>query len=383
LKFRRFLARHVRGSRLLSIRGARGARQRTLSLLRDRPLGPYRGPLEEHVLVVVEEGIVKFERDGQSLVAETSDALLIGRGEAGRLTFFPDRDSGGLTVEITTFDERSIGKKLRTDAALESAALMGERDVPGAFHFRRFYPLIPKGLPLPVHRFHSAIAIALHQYGSELPEFFREHFYRARWDLLVFLERFATCSEGAKRAAREYNGGEKQLRRDCLLNIGRNPAAILRRRRCELAYAWLRSGNKIEDVAKVLGFSSNWDFECEFAGVLKMRCRDVEKMPLLQHAEPEELVNALTPFWWEERELVIGQIPQAQVFGSIMDPAMEDRCIAHERHLQAYREQNRQKRAEVTEELREKAADFFAMKSTGAEIIVPIFKSAINLAQAA
>lgn len=31
------------------------------------------------------------------------------------------------------------------------------------------------------------------------------------------------------------------------------------------------------------------------------------------------------------------------------------------------------RRAKAAEELREKAADFFAMKSTGAEIIVPIF----------
>ena len=53
--------------------------------------------------------------------------------------------------------------RLRGQAALESAALMGERDVPSAFHFRRFYPLIPDGLPLLVHRFHSTIAIALHK----------------------------------------------------------------------------------------------------------------------------------------------------------------------------------------------------------------------------
>jgi hypothetical protein len=31
------------------------------------------------------------------------------------------------------------------------------------------------------------------------------------------------------------------------------------------------------------------------------------------------------------------------------------------------------RRAKAADELREKAADFFAMKSTGAEIIVPIF----------
>lgn len=33
----------------------------------------------------------------------------------------------------------------------------------------------------------------------------------------------------------------------------------------------------------------------------------------------------------------------------------------------------RAKRARIADELRAKAADFFAMKSTGAEIIVPIF----------
>jgi len=58
-----------------------------------------------------------------------------------------------------------------------------------------------------------------------------------------------------------------------------------------------------------------------------------------------------------------------------MDEASEERSIAHEPDLQKEREHHRQRRAEFTAGLFEKAEPFFVMKSTGAEIIVTIFQS--------
>lgn len=177
-------------------------------------------------------------------------------------------------------------------------------------------------------------------------------------------------------AARKYEGGEKQLRRDCLFYIGTNLEAILARRRCELAFSWLRCGHTIEDVAKELGFSTTQDFECAFVGTMKKRCQDVQALTPLTQVEPEDLVDALTPFWWKGRELAVENIPSRRMYPStMMSEAEEDAFVAANPEGHERREHKRRERTKITEELREKAADFFAMKSTGAEVIVPIFNS--------
>ena len=83
-----------------------------------------------------------------------------------------------------------------------------------------------------------------------------------------------------------------------------------RRRRCELATAWLRCGHSIEAVAKALGYSSQWEFETAYSGRMRRRCADVQKMPPLASLEPEELAAALRPSWWPARGPSRVRIPQ-------------------------------------------------------------------------
>jgi AraC-like DNA-binding protein len=384
VKFRRFLARHFPGFRLLPMSGVPGARQRVLMQIRDRPVAPYCGPFEEHVLLLVREGTITFEWDGRFLTADSSDALLIGRGESGRLTFHIDPDTSGITVEIMTFDERAIARSLRHAAGLESLVLLKEPNSTTALCFRGLDRRIPSNLPLPSHRFHAAISTVFSQYSVGLFAFLRDHFYEHRWKLCLLLEGLVTFPEALKDAAVQYAGGSAKLRRDCLLYIGVKPEVFLTRRHCELASAWLRCGHSIEEVAKALGFSSKWEFECVFAGSMKKRCADVQKLPPLDDVQPEQLVEAIQPFWWNGRKLTMAEIPQERMFPpSIMNQALEDRIVANEPDMQTLREQNRQERTELIGELRTKAVDFFAMKSTGTNLIVPIFKPSQDTAKAA
>ena len=183
--------------------------------------------------------------------------------------------------------------------------------------------------------------------------------------MAIYLEsEFVIPFEGAKHAGLKYAGGPDQLRRDCLLYMGASPERILARRRAELATAWLRCENSVDDVGKALGFASRWEFECFYAGMKHRPCRDVQKLMPLSKAEPEELISAMRPFWWPgDRKLSI-EIPPAN------DPYTNPRGAEDDEPIVG----DGPGRAEMTKQWRMKAEDFCAMKSTGAELIVPIFE---------
>ena len=367
MKFRRYVTRCASGSGFRSLSGLVGARQNLLTQYSDRRFRPYEGPFSEHVMMLVREGSVVFDHDDFHFEARAGDALLIGRGDAGRLSFGRCPVNEGLVVEVLTFDERSIAKALRNNEGWETLALWEQGEARNAFALPGFHnraPKDPKYQHPGSHRLHAAINVLLEQYRAGLGGFLRENFYLPRWRLCIFLEQFVIPFQGAKDAGLKYAGGPNQLRNDCLLYLGAKPERILARRRAELATAWLRCENSIDDVAKALGFPSRWEFECFYAGMKHQRCRDVQKLTPLSKAEPEELISAIRPCWWAgDRKLSI-EIPPAK------DPYTNPRCEKDDEPIAG----DGPGRAELTKELRTKAEDFCAMKSTGAKMIVPIFE---------
>lgn len=240
----------------------------------------------------------------------------------------------------------------------------------------------------------------LQQYRRGLPQFLRDHFYLQRWTLFALLESKVLLPDGVAHLAAEYRGGAKQLRKDCLVYLGAKPESIIARRRCELATAWLRCGHSIEAVGQALGYSSQWEFETAYSGRMRRRCADVQKMPPLASLELEELAAALRPSWWpawgpsrvaipqEECALGISADEWARIRRECAaaeprkDAGAGDAAVTNDSEVGGVGSTNDDpqaaddlaaRRAKAAEELREKAADFFAMKSTGAEIIVPIF----------
>jgi hypothetical protein len=238
------------------------------------------------------------------------------------------------------------------------------------------------------------------QYRPGLPEFLRSAFYRPRWQMFMILEKFVRQADGAVKLAAEYPGGMKQLRRNCRLYLAEVPETVLAKRRCDLATAWLRCGHSIEAVGKALGYSSQWEFETAYSGRTRRRCADVQKMPPLASLELEELLAVLRPSWWPARGPSRVRIPQEDFAPGISADEwarIRRECAAAELRKDAgagdadvtggseaggvestnddpqTADDLPARRAKAAAELREKAADFFAMKSTGAEIIVPIF----------
>ncbi len=377
MKFRRFLARHVPGFQFKSISDAPGARGGRLVDASSDPLPPYEGPYDQHVLMLVMEGVIVFERQGTYCEARAGDALLIARGEEGRLAIHPGPESHRVIVDVMVFDERSMARVLRSYAVWESLAVNEWEEPATALRFRGFGVPELTGLDLPLNSFIPALTQLLRQVRMGLPGFLREHFYLRRWQLCIFLEDFVTMIDGAYEAGEAYPHGADQFRIDCLLYLGARPETVLTKRRCELASAWLRCHHSIEDVAQALGYESQWEFECAFSGVTKTRCRDLQELTPLPEVNVDDLCAAIRPFWWESRVLSIDEPPPERLFSdALMSEAEEESMHRAEPEFHAARERNRQARLQATEELRALAADFFAMRCTGARLIVPIFELA-------
>jgi len=376
MSFRRYVTRCASGSGFRSLSGLVGARQNLLTQYSDRRFRPYEGEFGEHVMLLVHEGSASFDRGDFYFKARAGDALLIGRGDEGRLAFGRCPVNEALTAEVLTFDERSIARALRNNEGWESLALIEKGDRRNTFALPAFLKSFPKDPryqhPGP-HRLHAAINVLLEQYRAGLGGFLRENFYLPRFRLGIYLEQFVIPFEGAKDAGLKYAGGPDQLRRDCLLYMGAIPDRILARRRAELATAWLRCGHSIDDVAKALGYSDRWSFECFYAGMKHQRCRDVQKLTPLLKTEPEELISAMRPCWWAGNRKLSIEIPPAN------DPYTNPRGAEDDEPIVG----DGPGRAEMTKELRMKAEDFCAMKSTGAELIVPIFEFQKPMEQAA
>jgi hypothetical protein len=90
MKFRRYVTRRMKKARFFSLGGRDGligARHNILMQFWARRNRPYRGTFDQHVLMLVKEGTIFFERAGSTFAAKAGDALLIGRGESGRLSW--------------------------------------------------------------------------------------------------------------------------------------------------------------------------------------------------------------------------------------------------------------------------------------------------------
>ena len=382
MKLTRFLARRgSSGFRLLSMRGVVGARERILTRFFGEPFGPYRGPYEDHVIILVQEGTIVFEKNETRYEATEGEALLIRRGDGGRLYFTPCPVKHGLVAHVFAFDERAIARVLRNCPDWESRAVTETRAAPDAFalhKFHRYHLQTPEPIPEDSDRFGFAIRELLQHSRPGLAAFLRDSFYRSRSALCAFMEQFVLSPDGAQKAAAQYSGGPLRLSRDCRLYLGvRRPEQIITRRRMELASAWLRCGHAIDSVAQALNYASRFEFQSAFSGFTKMGCADVQRSKPLPEVEVEELIEALTPFWWKGRRKLAFEAPprpERSFSVSSMSAAKEEELIRAHPELKRKKEAEKEQRTKITKELREKAVDFFNMKCTGAKLIVPTFE---------
>ena len=234
------------------------------------------------------------------------------------------------------------------------------------------------------------------------------------------MERAVTAANAEEKAAAHYPGGWVRLRKDCRTFLELEPSRFFTQRRCELATSWLRCGHSIEDVSARLGFATPARFQAVYSGTTGRVCATAQARPGLATPGPEELAELLRPFWWpadRPRKLVIPS-PESELpawFGEEIRadfmtwpmPVREDHgtevplpssaaappaCLAGFEMTSSITSEEvdaaaiaptptrlddfNERRSKATAELMERAQAFLAMKSTGAEIIVPFFDHA-------
>jgi hypothetical protein len=337
-----------------------------------KPMKAFAGHFPRHLLILVRTGAAAYRRDGCTTLADAGDALLVDSGD-GEIEFFESNSC--IMATILEFDARAIARMLRAAAAIESIAMAVGPFIPSGVAIRNFTTRLGPRERLFINGCDHIFAPLFLEFNRGVPEFARTHFYAPRWALLNLLERNVWFADGVERIEKVY--GAKKLRRDSLLFIGAKPAQVFLRRRLQLATGFLQCGHSISDVAKTFGFCSAWHFECAYSGSAGRRCKDVQNELSLKDADPERLLSAIVPNWWEGRKTNLELPPRGERLfpASLMSEKMERAWIEYAAARGEYPlDQLRAEREAATKALREKAQSFFDMKGTAANIAVPIFK---------
>ena len=400
--------------------GITGVSRANISFYSDTILTKFRGFFPKHLLILVRQGSVISRRDGDTLLGEPGDVLLVPKGEA-EIEFVFSRESHGFVCEVIEFDERSIAKILRGSHWAETAAIRATE--------------CPKvGIKFPALRLHllsPIMASITERFAPELvlerifddlrhlsAPFSREVFYEARWKVLRFLESHLWESHLETTWHEEYEGGAKQLEKDCRFYVGCGVDVFVRRRKVELATNWLRCGCRIDDIAQALHFTSRFEFHSIYSGTTKRRAVDVgnpNEEPALHTYSIEQLEEEISPFWWRKcrHRHDIGEF-QKFLLRRMSQKLQEAERRSRTAEVQVF-ERLRNRRALVdcnetaptqpdqtsqstdarkgpdefpnrplsyappkvpTPEFNKAAQEFFEMKTTGIEVVVPFFKDA-------
>jgi len=352
-----------------------------------KPISRIRRTFPRHMLILMEVGSVAFRRDGQTSFAQAGDVLLVPAAE-GELELIPSQSPEGLRGMIVEFDSRSIAKILRNSFAAEHAAIQSCGFRPSGLVFPRlaircFPPVEGIEHPSfdPVHTFE----IIFDELSNQTAGFARSVFYEDRWRLLEFMERQVSQPLSDFSWIDDYTAGGKQLEKDCQFYVGCSPKAFVKRRKIEIASAWLRCGRSVNEIARVLGFCSAWEFQCLYGATTKRRCADVQAETPLSWLSSEELREEIVPFWWSMDRRLPGRRPTEveREFHAALGRAiaqsrrpLETRGFA--RQLSRIPEDQLEEMDQAEETAREallaRAEEFFDMQTTAAEIVVPFFK---------
>lgn len=402
----------------LSSGGITGVHRANISFFSDRILTKFRGFFPKHLLILVRQGSVVSRRDGNTLLGEPGDVVLIPKGDRD-IEFILSRESHGFVCEVIEFDERSIAKYLRNSRWAEVAALGAKDCLKVGIKFPalrlKMYSVITGSLTE-----HFAPEIVLERIFDDLHHlsapFSREVFYEPRWKVLHFLESHLWESYLQTTWHEEYEGGAKKLEKDCRFYVGCSVEGFVKHRQIEIAMVWLRSGSNIDTVARALKFESRWEFLCLFSALTKRRAKDImdpmEEAPL-DRLSVEDFEEAVSPFWWRRWRRNTVEFPAIQ--SRLMSQKLEEagrrsrtedvRIFERLRNGQGldYRNETATSQPDIasplndtrkgpdefpnrplsyappkvpTPEFKKAAQEFFEMMTTGIEIVVPLFKDA-------
>lgn len=381
-----FLRKHVETCWGGAVPGFTKARSHCFAEMRGRAPRAYAGPIAHHMLILVRAGAAVFRRIGETLVAQRGDALLVEAGW-GSLELLPEFKEGNIFVEVISFEGRSLANLLRRADLIEGIACRIPNFPKSGMKLEGLAHRVDQIPELVGRELGRATATNVLRYlfngtHARAISLAQSVFYRVRWDLMHLLERYVLVENFENKIAQEYPGGTKALQRDCVIYLGDRPIRWIMRRRMELAELWLRNGNSPDAVAQALGFRDLWSFQCRYAGWAKRSIedfqKDIQEFPPLRSLDFRSFIEAIRPRYWP------APLPLSEQVRRLFDDA--GRIESRSNHFEFPHGNDALASAESPacplDAFGELDPNFLEMKSTGAEILIPIFASPTSIGYA-
>ncbi len=355
MKFVKTIGRRADSCISSTIKGFPHARMYTLCSSRGSGVLSFSGVIPMNLLVIPITGCVAYRENARTAVAEPGDALLIEAG-LGSLELRAMTKAPIVLAEIIAFDARSVARILRSSVMEEIACSMAVEFQKPATRLKDFTVQVDSCMNAALGGMGAALPPKAEMYMRSLYNgtrampiaLMKTAFYRRRWALFQLLERHVLFLDAEKRIENSYPGGKDVFHSDCRTYLGSKPASLINARRTQLAEIWLRNGNSVDSVAQAFGYSSLWEFQCFYSASAKRKWSHVKSLGPLSSLAPAGLAEVLRPVWWHPK---LPLAPSMQPF---------------------VRGDNAQGSLDL---LRKLEPDFFEMKSTAADFVVPIYQA--------
>ncbi len=253
------------------------------------------------MIVLVHNGMIKVCRGNCGVVAETGDIVLLTPG-IFELHAIPALRGGIINVEYMKFPLSAVAKLVRDCGRIECLALRPEED-PGTFVLKRKLHHVLSTIaasPMDLNPMERMLNSVINSGSPSVFPFLRSAYFNMRWAFQLMMESRTLRPTAVDLLAKTYARGRAAFFEDCKLYTGLTPLEWFRKRRMELADAWLHvAGNPVWEVAAALQYKGVGKFRREYRKYYHRHPEERrDSLRLGGELDIESPLCCLRPFWW-------------------------------------------------------------------------------------
>jgi hypothetical protein len=253
------------------------------------------------MIVLVHNALMKVCRGARGIVAETGDIVLLTPG-IFELHAIPAMRGGIINLEYVKFPLSIVAKIVRDSGNIERLALRPEND-PGAFVQKRKLHQVLSNIeasPWDAKPMERMLVSLINSGSPSVFPFLRSVFFNMRWAFLAMMESYTLNPGAVEHIAKSYVRGRAAFFEECKLYTGLTPLKWFRKRRMQLADAWLHAtGKPAWEVAAALRYKGVGKFRREYRKFFHRHPEDPGiEFGCERSLELDSPFCCLRPFWW-------------------------------------------------------------------------------------
>ena len=261
------------------------------------------------MFVLVRNGILTVQRNGESFTAESGDSVLLTPG-AFELSVLPAMTGGAIRIEYAKFPLSLVARMVRGVAHLEGTALRPE-PMTGVYVQRRMLHHVMHNVQMAAGHssvIESVLRTLIISFHPDVFPFLREAYFQKRWAFQAMMESYVRKPIPIDCIARNYLSGRAAFFEHCALYTGLTPLNWLRKRRMELADGWLHVAKKsLSEVADALKYEDVEIPRSEYRRYFHRHPEDPGvDIGFERSLELDSPFCCMRPFWWPH-PLPLGQ----------------------------------------------------------------------------